>query len=259
MTLRICAVIPSRNHHLVVGQVVDRIRANDLPVYIVDDASDEPTRSILAALHAPERGITVLRRDIRGGKGGAVITGFEAAVAAGYSHVVQIDADGQHDLDRLPALLAMAEQSPDTLISGVPDYDESISTGRRLGRYLTHFWVWAETLSFQIRDSMCGFRAYPLAPVMALLASEKIGRYMDFDIEILVRLSWRGVPIQPLPVAVRYPPENSSNFELWRDNWRITMMHTRLVLTMLWRLPQILKHRRAARPTTGRMVEEAAQ
>lgn len=247
MTFRICAVIPSRNHYLVIGEVVRRLRACGLAVYLVDDESGEPARSALAALHAPAAGVTVIRRESRGGKGGAVVTGFEAAAAAGYSHVLQVDADGQHDLESLPALLDMAQHWPRDLISGVPRYDDSISLGRRLGRYVTHFWVWAETLSFQIRDSMCGFRVYPLQPVLALLASEPVGRFMDFDIEILVRLSWRGVRIRPLPVAVIYPAENISNFELWQDNWRITKMHTRLVFTMLWRLPGILQHRLGAR------------
>jgi len=251
MIFRPCAVIPSRNHHLAVGDIVRRIRGSSIAVYIIDDASCEPTKAALAALHAPEAGVTVIRRETRGGKGGAVITGFEIAAAAGYSHVVQVDADGQHDIEALPALLAMAGRSPHALVSGVPTYDSSISRGRRWGRYLTHGWVWIETLSFQIQDSMCGFRVYPLDAVLALLASEPIGRFMDFDIEILVRLSWQGVPILAVPVAVRYPPGNTSNFEMWRDNWRITKMHTRLVLTMLRRLPDIIGKRHSGRLRTS--------
>ncbi len=252
--MRICAVIPSRNHHLVVADVVRRVRAEGLPVYLIDDESGEPAKSVLVALHAPEAGVTVIRLDRRGGKGGAVMAGFERARAAGYSHVLQVDADGQHDLDRLPALIAAAAAAPEALVTGIPEYDQSMPLGRRLGRHITHFWVWIETLSFAIRDSMCGFRVYPLAPVMALMADEPIGRFMDFDIDILVRLAWRGVPVVPLPVAVRYPPENSSNFDLWRDNLRITWMHTRLVLTMLSRLPQILRARRAMRLRTAESV-----
>lgn len=56
--------------------------------------------------------------------------------------------------------------------------------GRLYGRYLTHFWVWVETLSLDIRDSMCGFRIYPLAATEALLRSEALGERMDFDIEV---------------------------------------------------------------------------
>lgn len=244
MSFRPCCVVPSRNHHLVVGAVVQRLRDSGLPVFLVDDASDEPARSVLAGLDAPDRGVVVLRLDRRAGKGGAVIAGFERAAAAGFTHCVQVDADGQHDLDRLPDLLVLASANPRAVVSGAAAYDQSVPAARRYGRYLTHAWVWVETLSFRITDSMCGFRAYPLAQTMAVVAAEPVGRFMDFDTDILVRLAWRGVPVIMVPVRVTYPAGNRSNFELLRDNWRITRMHTRLVLTMLCRLPRILGARR---------------
>jgi predicted LPLAT superfamily acyltransferase len=244
MMFRPCCVIPSRNHHLVIGEVVRQLRAAGLPVLVVDDASDEPARSVLARLHAPDAGITVVRLTERAGKGGAVIAGMERALAAGFSHVLQVDADGQHDLSRLTDMLRLAAEQPDSVISGTAIYDRSVPRARRYGRYATHVWVWIETLSFQLTDTMCGFRVYPLAPVMALLRSEAVGRFMDFDTEILVRLFWRNVAVRMVPVRVIYPSDNSSNFELWRDNWRITRMHTRLFFTMLARLPSILANRR---------------
>jgi predicted LPLAT superfamily acyltransferase len=244
MMFRPCCVIPSRNHHLVIGEVVRQVRAVGLPVLLIDDASDEPARSVLARLHTPDAGVTVARLAERGGKGGAVIKGLELAQAAGYSHALQVDADGQHDLSRLPEMLRLAAERPDAVISGAAIYDRSVPRARRYGRYATHVWVWIETLSFQLTDTMCGFRVYPLAPVMALLRSEAVGRFMDFDTEILVRLFWRNVAVRMVPVRVIYPSDNSSNFELWRDNWRITRMHTRLFFTMLARLPSILANRR---------------
>lgn len=241
--MRPCCVIPSRNHYLAVASVVQHARACGLPVFLIDDASDEPASSALAALHAPDQGVQVTRLEIRGGKGGAVISGFRLASAAGFTHAVQLDADGQHDLNRLPALLAQAAAWPDAVVSGHARYNSTVSRGRRWGRYFTHMWVWIETLSVTITDSMCGFRVYPLQPVMQLLAAEPVGRFMDFDIEIMVRLSWRGVPVVMMPVDVIYPPDNTSNFDLLRDNWQITKMHTRLFFTMLWRLPGILRQR----------------
>ena len=244
MSFRPCCVIPSRNHHRAVPEIVRRVREAGLPIFLIDDASDEPARSVLAALHAPETGVTLTRLQGHSGKGGAVIAGMELAAAAGYSHVVQLDADGQHDLDRLPELLARARTRPEAVISGAATHDRSVPAGRRYGRYVTHVWVWIETLSFSISDAMCGFRVYPLASVMSLLAEEPIGRFMDFDVEILVRLFWRGVPVEMVPVRVIYPPGNSSNFDLLRDNWRISRMHARLFFTMLGRLPRILRARR---------------
>ena len=113
-------------------------------------------------------------------------------------------------------------------------------TGRLVGRYATHVWVWINTLSFDIADSMCGFRLYPLAPTLALLDRARIGRRMDFDTEVIVRLHWAGVPVRNLPTPVRYPSDGVSHFDVWRDNVRISRMHARLFFGMLRRLPRLL-------------------
>jgi hypothetical protein len=115
--------------------------------------------------------------------------------------------------------------------------------GRKIGRWVTHVWVWVETLSLQIADSMCGYRVYPLAAVRDLLGREKIGLRMDFDTDIMVRLFWAGTPVCGLPVRVTYPAGNISNFDILRDNWRISRMHARLVFSMLVRFPLILARR----------------
>jgi len=241
--MKICAIIPSYNHYKAIGNVVARLHQANLPIFIVDDGSDEPARSIITALENAEEQIVVHRLASNQGKGTAVMAGFNLAIAAGFTHAVQIDADGQHDLDALPQLLKLATENPNALISGQPVYDASIPKGRKIGRWITHVWVWIETLSLRITDSMCGFRVYPLAAVEKLMAKEPIGSYMDFDTDIMVRLFWRGVAPIMLPIKVIYPPDNTSNFKLWLDNWRITKMHTRLFLTMLLRLPHILMHR----------------
>lgn len=243
MTFKPCAVVPTRNHYSELGRVVAALRDLDLPVYIIDDCSDEPARMVIHGLHAPNEGVTVLRLDTNQGKGGAVCHGFRVAANGNFTHVLQIDADGQHDLAALPRLLSLAREHPDALISGRPVFDGSISRGRKIARWITHFWVWIETLSFRIVDTMCGFRVYPLAPALNVINEEQVGSRMDFDIAIMVHLFWRGVEVIPLPVQVIYPPQNTSNFHALKDNWRITCMHTRLVLTMLFRLPRILRNR----------------
>ncbi len=243
MTFRCAALIPSRNHARALPTVVEAVIAQGLPVFIIDDGSDSPTAEAIAALHAPERGIVVHRLPENQGKGAAVCVGFRLAQAAGFTHALQIDADGQHDREALPRLLALAKRYPEAVVSGAPLYDGTVPTARKVGRWLTHVWVFVETLSFRITDSMCGFRVYPLAACRELLAEESVGARMDFDTEILVRLFWRGVPPLMLPVRVTYPPGNTSNFDVWRDNVRITRMHTRLVFGMLRRLPQLLRHR----------------
>lgn len=244
--VRLCAVIPSRNHHQALGGIVDELVARDIPVFIIDDGSDAVAAQAIAALHDPARGVETVRLPQNRGKGGALVVGMTTAAAAGYSHALQVDADGQHDLASLDALLAAARARPKALVSGFPVYDRSIPLGRAIGRWITHVWVWIETLSFRIRDSMCGFRVYPLAAALAVLDEEPVGRYMDFDTEIMVRMVWRGAAVEQFPVRVTYPVGNTSNFRMLADNWLITRMHTRLFFGMLWRLPSLLGRRLSA-------------
>lgn len=243
MNVVLCAVVPSRNHYREIRHVVSELRKSGLPVFVIDDGSDEPARTVINGLHDPKDGVTVSRLDQNQGKGGAVCHGFHMAAAANFTHVLQVDADGQHDLAALPGILSLAKEHPDAVISGRPIFDASMPASRRFGRWICQVWVWIETLSFRLADTMCGFRVYPLAPVMRVIAEERLGRRMDFDIAILVRLFWRGVAVVPMPVRVSYPPGNVSNFDTLRDNWLITCMHTRLVLTMLTRLANILRNR----------------
>ena len=118
---------------------------------------------------------------------------------------MQVDADGQHDLGDVPLLLSRATHNPDALILAVPQFDASIPRSRRYGRHLTHLWVWINTLSLDVTDSMCGFRVYPIEPLLALAATEPLGSRMDFDTEVVVRLHWRGIPIVEVPTQVLYP------------------------------------------------------
>ena len=167
--------------------------------------------------------------------------------AAGFTHAIQLDADGQHDLAALPRLLRIGTEHPDALVLGHPRYDASVPRARELGRRFTNLWVWIETLSCRITDAMCGFRLYPLAPALAVADGARLSPRMAFDIDIAVRLSWRGVPVRMLPVGVTYPAGNISNFDMLRDNWRITALHTRLVFGMLVRLPALLARRASTR------------
>ena len=242
-----CALIPIYNHKDTIAATVRALRAHDLPVWVVDDGSDEATRAVLDEL-AAARTITLLRLPHNQGKGRALTEGFLAAHQAGYSHALQIDADGQHDTDDAPRFLAAARTRPDTLICGQPIYDQSVPRARLYGRYVTHVCVWAETLSFALRDSMCGYRMYPLTATCAEIARRPLPARMDFDTEIAVRLIWRGVGVHNLTTRVIYPVGGLSHFRMLRDNLRISAMHTRLLLGMLPRAPRLLWRKRRSAP-----------
>lgn len=234
------AVVPVYNHPQPIGAVVRALRDQHLPVLIVDDGSEPGCAAVLDQLAAADGHVTVLRLASNQGKGGAMMAGLEEALRLGYSHALQIDADGQHDVRDLPQFMASAQAHPDHLICGYPVYDASVPKGRLYGRYATHVWVWINTLSLEIRDSMCGFRVYPLAPTVSRIRRSRIGRRMDFDVEIAVRLVWDGVRVINRPTRVHYPTDGVSHFRAVRDNVRISWMHTRLFFGMLLRWPLLL-------------------
>jgi predicted LPLAT superfamily acyltransferase len=237
MSFRACALIPVYNHHASLPRTVAALSVAGLPVILVDDGSDAVTKAALAALS----GVEVVTQPENQGKGAAVMAGLARADARGFSHVLQVDADGQHDLGDAPELLKLAEQHPHHLVSGEPRYDASVPKARFYGRYLTHGLVWFESLSFTLKDSMCGFRVYPVAPCLALAKRASIGARMDFDTDIMVRLYWAGTESLFLPTRVRYPEDGISHFRMLRDNARMAWLHVRLGFGMLPRAPGLIR------------------
>ena len=238
--MKLCVLIPYYNHPDAIGSVVQQLLPYGLNIIIVDDGSAlESKQSLLPLTKLP--GVQVATRAQNGGKGAAVITGMRQALKQGYTHALQVDADGQHDLTKIPELIQLSEQYPEKIISGMPVYDETVPTNRKLWRYATHILVWIHTLSFEIKDSMCGFRIYPLKKTLEVIDSQdQFGQRMDFDIEILVRSQWAGLHIEQLPVGVRYPLDGVSHFQLFNDNFLITKMHFRLFFGMLISSPKLI-------------------
>lgn len=234
-----CAVIPVYNHGATVGAVIAALRELDLPCLLVDDGSEATCAATLKALVSP--GVTLLRRAENGGKGAAMQDGFRAAALAGYSHALQVDADGQHELNDVQRLLDIALHAPCALVGGQPIYGEDAPRARRYGRLLTTVWVWINTLSCDIPDAMCGFRIYPLKQVLPILSAT--GTHMEFDIAVLVRLHWAGVPMKWVPTQVRYPEDGISHFRGVTDNMLISLMHARLFFGMLVRAPRLVLRR----------------
>lgn len=236
---KLCVVIPVYNHGQPLIKVVARLQALQLSCVLVDDGSQAETALIIDQL-AQQPNVSCVRLMVNQGKGAAVMAGLREALRLGFSHALQMDADGQHDLQAVPRFIEAAQDAPEQLICGYPEYDASVPKGRLYARYLTHVWVWIHTLSLSIRDSMCGFRVYPLASAVQLFDQVKLGTRMDFDIEVLVHLHWRGQPMQWLPVKVIYPEGGLSNFRAVADNVLITKMHTQLFFGMLRRAPHLI-------------------
>ncbi|MCP5057311.1 MAG: glycosyltransferase family 2 protein [bacterium] len=235
--VRICALLPTFDNPRTVGRVVGEVRKRLEDVIVVDDGSGDEGREVVAAL-ARDGLARVVRREANGGKGAAVKTGFLAARDQGFSHALQIDADGQHCTDDLPRFIAAATERPEALILGAPVFDETQPFGRAVGRRISQFWVNFETGGRVIEDPQCGFRVYPLEGALAAGAR---GNRMQFDQELPVRMIWQGVPVVNLPTRVRYLTREEggvSHFQMFRDNLRISAMHTGLVFEKLMRFAQ---------------------
>jgi len=243
-----CFLIPIYNHHETIRSTVETLVQFNLPLVIVDDGSDSQTKVCLTGLQKDYPQLVLLTLQQNSGKGAAVIAGMLKAWELGFTHALQVDADGQHNLTDVPALFEQSALFPEALISGQPVYDHSIPKSRKIGRQITHFWVWIETLSFEIKDSMCGFRVYPLAYCVGIIQQKaRLGNRMDFDTEIMVRLFWNNVDVLFVPTKVIYPVGGRSHFHVLKDNWLISKMHTRLFFGMLKRFPQLCwRHWRSA-------------
>lgn len=239
-------LIPSYNTGPKVLETVPEVRRFWNPVWVVVDGSTDGTAEALASLATADRGLRVLVRAQNGGKGAAVLDGLRAAAAEGFTHVLTMDADGQHSAAAIPGFMALSQQHPETMITGVPTFDSSAPRLRVVGRQVSNGWAHLETLWIGIGDSLFGFRVYPITKLRCLMEGTRWMRRFDFDPEALVRMSWRGVPAIPRSVPVRYfgPEEGGvSHFRYVRDNALLTWMHTRLMLGFLVRLPLLLWRR----------------
>ncbi|ART63857.1 glycosyltransferase family 2 protein [Kushneria marisflavi] len=244
-----CVLVPVYNHEHAIVATCEGLADLKLPIVLVDDGSDAACAGVLDRL-AQASDVHLLRLPHNRGKGYAVRHGLAHAQTLGFTHALQVDADGQHDRASLPPFIEAARQAPERLLIGYPRFDHSVPLHRFVSRYITHVWVWFNTLSMALRDTMCGVRLYPLAPLNAMLLRHGCGNRMEFDTEVLVRWFWAGHPVDNLPVRVTYPTDGVSHFRLFRDNVLMARMHLRLTLGMLIRVPMLIfrrcRHRREA-------------
>jgi len=251
---------PSRSHLILIpsyntgGRVLQTVwdaRRIWQPVWVIVDGSTDGTLDALQALARDDPHVRVLSLPHNQGKGAAILHGLREAWAAGFTHAMTIDADGQHPTDKIREFMAASAANPGTLVLGRPVFDASAPRVRVHGRKLSNWCTELETLGAGIGDSLYGFRVYPIAPLREIMERQPWMRRFDFDAEAAVRLVWRGVRPINLAAPVRYfrPEEGGvSHFCYLRDNALLTWMHTRLILEGLLRLPILLGRRLSGSP-----------
>jgi glycosyltransferase involved in cell wall biosynthesis len=243
-------LIPSFNSGPLVLDTVRGARAAWNPVWVVVDGSTDGTGAALQAMAAEDSGLRVMLLPRNQGKGAAVLHGLEAAAAAGFTHALAMDADGQHPADRIAEFMALSAANPAAMVLGKPIFGPEAPLARVRGRRLSNACANLETLWAGIGDSLFGFRIYPVRALLDLMRTHRWMRRYDFDAEAAVRLAWQGVPALNVRVPVRYlRPEDGgvSHFHYVRDNILLSWMHLRLGAGFLARLPSLLRARAQAR------------
>jgi len=243
---------PSRTHLVLIPSydtgerlfsTVAAARAQWNPVWVVIDGSTDGTGERLEAQSASDPGLRVFRLPSNQGKGAAVLHGLRAARAAGFTHALTMDSDGQHPADLIPAFMQASRQRPETMVLGRPVFDASAPLLRVRGRKVSNSWTQLETLFAGIGDSLYGFRVYPVDGLLAEMEKQPWMRRFDFDTEAVVRLAWRGVKPVNIDAPVKYLSAEEggvSHFRYGRDNALLTWMHTRLMIGFVLRLPMLL-------------------
>jgi glycosyltransferase involved in cell wall biosynthesis len=248
-------VAPSRSHLVLIPsynpgpRLLPTVRAaleRWAPVWVVVDGSTDGSAEQLQALAADHADLQVWVLPRNHGKGAAVLYALRKARALGFTHALTMDSDGQHPAERIAAFMRASLDAPDAMVLGTPVFDASAPSLRVKGRKISNWWANLETLWAGISDSLFGFRVYPIAPLITVMRHQPWMRRFDFDVEAVVRLSWRGVPAVNLAAPVRYfAPEDGgvSHFKYWRDNALLTWMHFRLFFGFLLRSPLLAARR----------------
>ncbi len=233
-------LIPVYNHGATLEAVVQQLLPYKMSVIVVDDGNDEKNKAFISAVAQNYKEVILVTHTKNKGKGQAMNSGVKKAAELGFTHIFQLDADGQHDTAQCGLFLEESLKNPDAIINGYPQYDESAPSHRKNGREISNGFARFVTWNKNIRDVLCGFRIYPVEPYAKLLASPVfLDSRMGYDVDILVHLLWRGLPIVNCPVKVTYPQDGVSNFRLVRDNLHIAGTFTRLCLGMIVRIPKL--------------------
>lgn len=244
--MRICLLIPHYEHAGAIGPLLERLEPFGLHTIVVDDGSGSAAQAVLTQLERRYEWLTVVRREHNGGQGAAKRTGYRHALAAGYTHSLEMDADGQHDTADIPRFLALMKAHPSAAVLGKPEFGPEAPRARIWGRQLSRALVWLACGSLTVRDPLCGYRGLPLTRAVDIIDTVHTGNRMSFDPEFAVRLFRAGLPILTIATRVSYPTDGVSHFDMVRDNLRLAATYVRLLAGLPLAAPSIVAARRHA-------------
>ena len=234
----VCVIIPTYNNEKTLAGVIADVSAFTDHIIVVNDGSTDQTGDIINSFPFVQQ--AGYQKNV--GKGWALRKGFEHAIQQGYRYAISIDSDGQHFAKDLPQFLHKLEEAPGSIIIGARNMDqETVPGGSSFGNRFSNFWFRLET-GISCPDTQSGYRLYPLDPLKQM---KFFTRKYEFEIEVLVRLAWRGIPVHSVPVTVYYAPKEVriSHFRPYKDFARISLLNTVLVfICFLYIKPRNLLH-----------------
>ncbi len=240
-------LIPSYNPGSLLVSTVKSAFDKCSNVWVIDDGSTDNSIQQVESAFSTSSGFRVIKKASNGGKGSAVLLGAKEAILSGFTHVVLMDADGQHNASDIPEFISRSKENPSSLIMGKPVFDANAPIARVLGRKLTIFWTDLETGFVGLGDTLFGFRVYPLFNLVKCLEKRRWAQGFDFDPEIAVRMCWAGCRPISIESKVRYIPRQEggvSHFNYLSDNFLLICLHFRLVPEMIvFKLPTVLKNK----------------
>lgn len=230
--IKVMIVIPVYDNPATVRGVVARALEVHDKVMVVDDGSKDMVADILSGLN-----VHVIRHRKNMGKGASILSGALEAGRMGITHIVTIDADGQHDPADFRNLLPLMYTNPHAVIIGKRNFEGTDTPGLSVfGRNFSNFWMRLQT-GISLGDTQSGFRAYPIGVLEKLNLRE---RHYSFEVEVLVKAAWAGVKILETDISVYYPPagERVSHFHGFLDNLRISILNTKLTMLSVLPMPR---------------------
>ena len=232
--MKICIIIPTYNNATTLKKVIEDVSQYSGNIIVVNDGSTDDTLEILSELSY----IDVISYENNVGKGFALRKGFKYAIEKGYKYAITIDADGQHFAEDIPLFVEKIEEEKDTVVIGARNMTQEGVPGKSsFGHKFSNFWFWVET-GIKHPDTQSGFRLYPLTWIKG---SRWFTKKYEFEIEVIVRLAWKGVKITFVPIKVYYAPaeERISHFRPFVDFTRISILNTLFVIfTFLYIKPR---------------------
>lgn len=239
--IKLCFVVPVYRHGSTLESVVTSLLAFNCPVIVVDDGNEEKDAELIKKCAENHKEVILIKNKKNSGKGSSVYKAVRRAYKEGFTHIFQVDSDGQHDSEKCRTFIELSQKYPEAIICGYPEYDESVPLARKNGREFSNGWARLVSWRPSIKDVLCGFRIYPVKPFVNILNTTLYmnGR-MGFDAEILVRLLWKNIQLVNESVSVTYPKDGVSNFKMVRDNVAISCTFARLCTGMILRSPLLL-------------------